>query len=46
MNAYTTVCIVNVSIALAIGVACYATGSGLPLFALFFLMSTSNGKDD
>lgn len=48
MNAYTAVCIINVAMIAAIGVGCYATGSGLPLFALFFLMSTetkTKGED-
>lgn len=40
MSTNAVVALVNCSIALAIGVACYATGSGLPLFALVFLMET------
>jgi hypothetical protein len=39
MNAYTTACIVNVAIIIAIGVACYASGTGWPLWALLFLMN-------
>lgn len=42
MNAYTAVCIINTSIALSVGVACYATGSGIPLLGLLFLMSTKD----
>jgi hypothetical protein len=44
MNAYTAACVINVAIICAIAVACYATSSGFPLFALLFLMEVGRGS--
>ena len=44
MTGYGAVTAVNVSICAAIGIACYATGSGLPLFALLFLMELKHKR--
>lgn len=45
MNAYTAACIVNVAIIIVIGVACFASGTGWPLWALLFLMSADSKPD-
>jgi hypothetical protein len=34
MKGFTAVCLINCSIVAAVGIACWATGSGLPLFGL------------
>lgn len=44
MNAYTAVAAINVALIALIGIACWVTGSALPLFALAFLMETETKR--
>ena len=44
MNVYTAWGLAAVGVCIAVGVACYATGSAWPLLGLIFIPSVSGGK--
>lgn len=44
MNAWTAWGLATTALCVAVGVACYVTSSGLPLFALIFIPSLTTGK--